>query len=91
MLEIGIEHVAGVAVEHALLEQGIGNPLQDAALHLAFDLQRIHRASAILHRDDALDAHDAGLGVDRHLGELHAAQRSFAPRPRRRTCGAKPP
>ena len=43
-------------------------------LNLAFDLPRIHRASAILHRDETLDTHDAGLGVDGDLGELDAAQ-----------------
>ena len=43
-------------------------------MHLALDLPRIHRPTAILHRDDTLDAHDAGLGVDRDFGELDAAQ-----------------
>ena len=42
---------------------------------------RVHRAAAVVHRDDALDAHDAGLGVDRDLGELHAAQPRCARRP----------
>ena len=61
-------------VENAFLEQGVGKPHQDAALHLALDLQRIDRPAAILDRDHALDPHDARLGIDGDLGKLDAAQ-----------------
>ena len=63
-----------VAVEDALLVQRIGKAHEDAALHLALEQQRVHRPAAVLRRDDALDAHDPRLRVDRHFGELHAAQ-----------------
>ena len=62
------------AVENALLIERVGNAHQHAALDLAFEQQRIDRPAAVLHRDDALDADDPGLGVDRDFGELHAAE-----------------
>ena len=74
MLEVRIDHAASVLIEDALLEQRIGKPHQHAALDLAFDLQRIDRPTAILDRDHALHPHDAGLGIDRHLGELNTAE-----------------
>src|SRR5208282_6473485 len=43
-------------------------------MHLALDLPGIYRPAAILYRNDALHAHDAGLGVDCHCGKLDAAQ-----------------
>ena len=74
MFEIGIDHAPGRLIEDAFFEQRIGEAHQNAAVDLAFDLPRIHRPAAILDGDHALDAHDAGLGVDRDFGELHAAQ-----------------
>src|ERR1017187_7763623 len=50
MLEIGIEHMASMTIDDAILEQGVGEAHQHAALDLTFDEQRIHGASAILDR-----------------------------------------
>ena len=73
-------------IEDAIFVERIGEAHQHAALNLAFEQQRIDRPSAVLHRDDPLDPDDPGLGIDRDLGELHAADillrlRRFAHRP----------
>src|SRR5208282_3451338 len=74
MFKVRVDHAASVLVEDAVLEQCIGEPHQNAAMHLALDLPGIYRPAAILYRNDALHAHDAGLGVDCHCGKLDAAQ-----------------
>src|SRR5208283_2791288 len=74
VFEVRIDHAAGVPVEDTFLEQRIGEPHQDAAMHLALDLPWIYWPAAILHGDDALHAHDTGLGIYRHFGKLHATQ-----------------
>src|SRR5207248_8395711 len=75
LLQVRVEHVPARAVEHAVLVERVGDPLEDAAVYLALDRERVHGPPAVVHGDDALDFHDAGLDVDGDLGELHAAQR----------------
>ena len=42
-------------------------------MDLALDEQRVDGTTAVVRGDDALDADDAGQGVDGDFGELHAA------------------
>src|SRR6266542_96243 len=73
-----VQEVA-VLVEH-LLEEGVAEPLDDAALVLPLEEQRVDRASDVGDRDIALDPHRARLLVhahpgrpDRHFPERRAA------------------
>ena len=68
VLEIRIQHVAAIAIHDALLEQRIGDALQDAAIDLADHARGIDGTPAIVRAEDLLDVHAAGLGID---GKFH--------------------
>ena len=59
--------------QDALLEQGVVEAHDDAAGHLRLAGQLVDDQAAVLHGDHVLDPDDAGLGIDQHLGDLHAA------------------
>ena len=61
--ERGGEDVAGGVVDD-LLEEGVGDPLRDAAVHLAVGDHRIDEQAGVLDGDEALDPHAPGLDVD---------------------------
>ena len=73
-LHVRIHHLTGHAVEEAVLVQRKVDGRDDAAVHLALRGQPIDDEAAVLHREDALDADDARLDIDGHVGELHAAR-----------------
>ena len=50
------------------------NDADDAAVHLALGGQLVDDQAAVLHRQDALHADDAGFDVHFAFGELHAAR-----------------
>ena len=72
-LHVGVDLPAGLAVHDALLEQGVVDAHDDAAGHLRFAGQHIDDQAAVLHGHDLRAADHAGLGIDRDLGDLHAA------------------
>ena len=61
--ERGGEDIAGRVVDD-LLEQGVGDALGDAAMHLAVGDHRVDQEAGVLDRDEALDPHAAGLDID---------------------------
>src|SRR5205085_46493 len=74
LVQVWVDHHAGVAVEDAVLVKGIADALDHAAVDLAFERQRVDRPATIVDGDDALDLDHAGLRIDGHLRELHAAR-----------------
>ena len=73
LIEVRVEHAARPGVEPAVLEQRPRDAVEDAAVDLALHRERVDQPAALLHGDDLEHADDAGLGVDLHLRELHAA------------------
>ena len=67
VIEQGVVHEHAVLVDH-LLEQRVAHALQDRALVLALDQQRVDRLADVGDRRHPLDADPAGLGVDADLG-----------------------
>ena len=47
-------------------------PHDDGAVDLAFRQPRVDDQAAILHGHVAVDVHDAGFGIHRNVGDLHA-------------------
>ncbi len=72
VLEIGVQHVASVPVHDALLEEGVRDALEDAAVDLADDARGVDGTSAVVRSEDLLDVHAAGLGVDGELNIVDA-------------------
>ena len=72
-----VVHVAGgdqlafLVVDRAF-QQRLADALGDAAVHLALDDHRIDERAEVVDRGPAVDAGDAGLGVDLHLADVHA-------------------
>ena len=64
VFKICVQHVTGIAVHNALLEESIRDALQDAAVDLADDTQGIDGTSAVVSTEDLLDMHSSGLGID---------------------------
>ena len=61
-----------VAVVDDALHQRLARALGDAAMGLAVQDQRVHRAADIVDRGVAVDAHHAGLGIDLDLADMPA-------------------
>ena len=61
------------AVHDAFLEERVVDAHDDAAGHLRLAALHVDDQAAVLHRDDLRAADHAGLGIDQHLGHLHAA------------------
>ena len=74
VLEVGVQHAPRASIQDSLLKQGERHAHEHPALHLALDLARIDRSTAVLHRDHALDAHDSGLGIHGNRRKLHTAE-----------------
>ena len=55
-----------------LLHQRLAGALGDAAMGLAVQDQRVHRAADIVDRGVAVDPHHAGLGIDLDLADMPA-------------------
>ena len=55
-LHVRVHHLAGDAVEDAILEQREVERADDAAVHLALGGQLVDDQAAVLNREDALDA-----------------------------------
>ena len=53
-----------VVVVHGLLEERLGDALDDAAVHLALDDERVHLVAAVVDGDVVDQVDLAGLGVD---------------------------
>jgi hypothetical protein len=75
VFEIRVQHVAGVAVHNPLLEERVGDALQDAAVDLADDTRGVDGTAAVVRAEDLLDVHASGLGVD---GEFVSRANAFA-------------
>src|ERR1700730_6835978 len=65
-------------IEVALFVNGVTDALDHAAEDLALRELGVDGTPAVVRGDDALDLHHAGLGVDRDLRELHAADAVLA-------------
>ena len=70
LLDVRVDHLACRPVEHSVFVKGVGNALDDAALHLAFGRQGVHDEAAVVDGHDLLDLDPAGLRVDFDLGKL---------------------
>src|SRR5262249_21140918 len=77
--EVGIDHRAGARVENLVFEEGVADALYHAAADLALRGQPVDRLAAVLQRDNAQHADDAGAGVDFDFGELHGFAAALAP------------
>ena len=54
----------------SVFEQRLADALRDAAMDLAVDDQRIHRAADVVDRDIIDHAHHAGVGIDLDLADM---------------------
>src|SRR6266852_7981436 len=61
-----------------MLAEHLPRPLRDPALHLAFDDLMIDDVAGVVHRGEAHDFGDAGLGLDLDLGDMAAVRESHA-------------
>ena len=57
--------VVGAAFHHRLAEA-----LRDAAVHLALDDHRVDDVAEVVDRDELLDLHLAGVGIDLDLADV---------------------
>ena len=71
--EVGIQDHAAAGIHDPLLVQRVPDAHDDAAVELAFARELVHHRPAVLHAQDFADLHESGVGIDRHLGKLHAA------------------
>src|SRR5262249_48984276 len=78
-LHVRVDLPAGLAVEDALLEEGIVDAHDDAARDLRLAAQLVDDHAAVLYGDDLGAANDAGLGVDLDFGDLNAADAVVGP------------
>ena len=72
-LHVRVHHLAGHAIEDAVLEQREVDRRDDAAVGLALRGQLVDDQPAVLDGEDARDPDDAGLDVNARLGKLHPA------------------
>ena len=63
-LHIRIHHLARVPVEDAVLVQREVQRTDHSAIALAFRGQLVDEKTAVLHHEDSLHLHDAGLHID---------------------------
>src|SRR5258708_29406525 len=61
-----------------MLAEHLPRPLRDPALHLAFHDLMIDDVAGVVHRSEAHDFGDAGLGLDLDLGDMAAVRESHA-------------
>src|SRR5258708_37774584 len=61
-----------------MLAELLPRPLRDPALHLAFHDLMIDDVAGVVHRSEAHDFGDAGLGLDLDLGDMAAVRESHA-------------
>ena len=79
-LEVGIHHGALAAIHDALFEERIGDALNDSAVDLVDDAERIHGTAAVVDAEDALDVDPAGFGINGQLDIIDAAVGDPVPR-----------
>ena len=60
-----------------MLEERLADPLDDAAVNLAFEQKRVDGAAEIVDDGVALDGDDAGMGVDLDLDDVAAVGKSL--------------
>ena len=77
----------GVFVIHDILQQGLAQPLRNAAMNLPQQQHRIHDSAEIIHQAVAGHSHSAGFRVQFHFGHMAAIGEGWA-RIFRRIAGA---
>ena len=79
LVEVGVDHQTVVGVEEAVLEERVGDALNDAAVDLAYDLRGVDGTAAIVDGQDAFHMDAAGLGIDGYLGNIHEETKTEQP------------
>src|SRR5262249_39604152 len=69
--EAGVQHASFLVID-VFLVQSPANALNDAALHLPFDVARVDRLARILHGRVSQDGDLAGIRVDLNVGDVNA-------------------
>ena len=54
VFQVGIQHVAGLAIHNSLFEQRVGDSLLDTAVDLADDAGRVDRTAAVVSPENLL-------------------------------------
>ena len=72
-LHVGIENAAAELVEDSLFPERPGDAHDQRAVDLALGLLEADDQAAVLDRDHLVHRNDAGLDVDRNIGDLYAA------------------
>src|SRR5436853_2087905 len=70
LLQVWVDHDAGVAIEFAVFKQRERHALDDAAIDLAFETQQVDRPAAIVNSEHLVDFDYAGFGIHRDFREL---------------------
>src|ERR1700693_2013028 len=74
LVNVGVDHAAGRAVEDPVLVERVVNALYDAPMYLALRGQRVDDEAAVVDGDDSLHAHEPRLRVHFDFRELRAGR-----------------